>query len=64
MLDKPLLLTVSEVATLLGTSRARVYKLIAEEAIRGIRIGSIWRIRTDSVVLFKGDPDWPRKLRG
>ena len=47
--QKPLLLTVKEVAELLRIHRPKVYDLIREGAIRGFKIGSDWRIQTDSV---------------
>jgi len=47
--QKPLLLTVKEVASLLRIHRPKVYDLIREGTIRGFKIGSDWRVQTDSV---------------
>ena len=47
--QKPLLLTVKEVSILLRIHRPKVYDLIREGIVRGFKIGSDWRIQTDSV---------------
>jgi excisionase family DNA binding protein len=47
--EKPLLLTVREVTTLLRVQRPKVYELIKDGAIDGFKVGADWRIRTDSV---------------
>jgi excisionase family DNA binding protein len=45
----PLLLTVKEVSDLLRIHRPKVYVLIRSGGIKGVKIGSDWRIRRDSV---------------
>ena len=47
MTSRPALLKVSEVAELLQLSRAKVYILIQEKALRAVKIGSNWRIKAD-----------------
>ncbi len=47
--QRPILLTVKEVATLLRIHRPKVYDLIREGTIRGFKIGSDWRVQTESV---------------
>lgn len=47
--EKPLLLTVREVSTLLRVQRPKVYELIKDGAIDGFKVGADWRIRRDSV---------------
>ena len=54
MVEKPLLLTVREVATLLRVQRPKVYELIKDGAIDGFKIGADWRIRRDSVETLIG----------
>ena len=47
--EKPVLLTVAEVADLLRIKRAKVYMLIDSGVIVGFKIGADWRVRLDSV---------------
>ena len=47
--SKPLLLTVREVSKLLRIHRPKVYDLIHEGTIEGFKLGSDWRVRTESV---------------
>ena len=47
--EKPMLLTVREVSTLLRVQRPKVYELIKDGAIDGFKVGADWRIRRDSV---------------
>ena len=47
--EKPILLTVREVSTLLRVQRPKVYELIKDGAIDGFKVGADWRIRRDSV---------------
>jgi excisionase family DNA binding protein len=54
-MEKPILLTVSEVASLLRIQRAKVYILIETGALNGKKVGGDWRIRTDSVEALIGD---------
>jgi excisionase family DNA binding protein len=54
MVEKPLLLTVREVATLLRVQRPKVYELIKDGAIDGFKVGADWRIRRDSVETLIG----------
>ena len=57
-LEKPLLLTVREVASLLRIHRPKVYDLIKSEAIDGFKLGSDWRIKRESVEKLVGEiPD-------
>jgi len=46
---KPILLTVREVTLLLRIHRPKVYDLIQEGTIEGFKLGSDWRVKTDSV---------------
>ncbi|MCB0317216.1 MAG: helix-turn-helix domain-containing protein [Bdellovibrionales bacterium] len=48
-LEKPLLLTVREVASLLRIHRPKVYELIKTGTIQGFKLGADWRIKRDSV---------------
>ena len=47
--NKPLLLTVREVTLLLRIHRPKVYDLIHEGTIDGFKLGSDWRVRTESI---------------
>lgn len=49
MPTNPVLLTVREVSTLLRVQRAKVYLLIRLGVLQGVKIGSDWRVRVDSV---------------
>ena len=48
-LNHNLVLTVSEVAALLSLERAKVYLFIQENLLEAFKLGSEWRIRTESV---------------
>ena len=48
-MDVKLLLTVTEVSVLLRLKRSKVYLLIELGILKGVRIGSDWRVRADSV---------------
>lgn len=52
--EKPLLLTVREVSSLLRVQRPKVYELIKDGAIDGFKVGADWRIRRDSVETLIG----------
>ena len=52
---KPCVLTVNEAAKLLRIQRAKVYILIENGSIAGYKVGSDWRIRTDSVEQLVGE---------
>ncbi len=54
MKEKPLLLTVREVSSLLRVQRPKVYELIRDGAIDGFKVGADWRIRRDSVETLIG----------
>jgi excisionase family DNA binding protein len=47
--NNPVLLTVREVSILLRIHRPKVYILIKSGGIDGVKVGSDWRIRRDSV---------------
>jgi excisionase family DNA binding protein len=47
--EKPLLLTVREVARILRIHRPKVYQLIREGKIDGFKLGCDWRIRRVSI---------------
>lgn len=49
MKEKPLILTVREVTILLRIHRPKVYDLIHEGIIEGFKLGSDWRVKTESV---------------
>lgn len=49
MVQLPLLLTVREVALLLRINRPKVYYLIKDGVLRGFKLGSDWRVKTQSV---------------
>jgi len=57
MQSRPILLTVMETASLLRIQRAKVYLLIESGCLKGVKIGSAWRIRTDSVEALIGPID-------
>jgi excisionase family DNA binding protein len=61
METKPMLLTVREVSQLLRVQRTKVYILIESGALIGAKIGSEWRIRTESVEALVGP--LPNELR-
>ncbi len=46
---EPVLLTVQEVQELLRCSRVKVYKLIKDRALDGVKVGADWRIKRASV---------------
>jgi len=52
--SKPQLLTVREVSQILRINRPKVYILIETNFISGTKVGSDWRIRTDSVERVAG----------
>ncbi|NBW41286.1 DNA-binding protein [bacterium] len=54
-MEKPVLLTVSEVSRLLRIQRAKVYLLIETGALDGTKVGGDWRIRTDSIEKLIGE---------
>lgn len=47
--SQPLVLTVREVARLLRIHRPKVYELIKDGSIDGVKVGADWRIRRESV---------------
>ncbi|RMG42359.1 MAG: DNA-binding protein [Candidatus Dadabacteria bacterium] len=53
--NKPLLLTVREVAELLRIHRPKVYDLIKSGTLDGFKLGADWRIRRESVEKLIGD---------
>jgi excisionase family DNA binding protein len=46
------LLDVDEVAARLAVRRASVYRLIREGEVAAVRIGRLWRVRSDSLASF------------
>lgn len=50
----PVFLTVKEVSELFRIHRSKVYELIHDNTFVGIKIGSDWRIRRDSVEKVTG----------
>ena len=50
----PLLMTVRETALVLQIDRPKVYELIREGEIEGVKIGADWRIKRDSVERLTG----------
>jgi excisionase family DNA binding protein len=46
---RPLLLTVREVSMLLRIDRPKVYDLIKNNDISGLKIGAGWRVRRESI---------------
>jgi excisionase family DNA binding protein len=49
MADAKVLLTVGEVAEMLGLGRSKVYELIASGAIQSVKIGRARRVHYDAV---------------
>ena len=43
----PVIWTVDDVAEYLRMSRSKVYRLVREQSIPGVRIGKAWRFRKD-----------------
>lgn len=54
-IQKPLLLTVMETSKILRINRTKVYILIETGALSAIKVGSDWRIRTNSVERLSGE---------
>ena len=52
--SKPVLMTVAEVSTVLRIHRAKVYDFIHEGLLCAFKLGSDWRVRTDSVEKIAG----------
>ena len=52
---EPLLLKVQEVAKILRIQRPKVYILIKEECLQGIKIGYDWRVTKKSVEKMIGE---------
>lgn len=52
----PLLLTVKEAGLILRIRRAKVYLLIETGALKGVKVGSDWRIKTNSMEELIGGP--------
>jgi excisionase family DNA binding protein len=50
----PTLMTVMETAAILRIQRAKVYLLIDSGALCGIKVGSVWRITSDSLQKLLG----------
>lgn len=48
--DEHLVLTVSEVASLLKLQRSKVYLFIEERILDAFKLGAEWRIKTKSVM--------------
>ena len=55
MTQKPLVLKVSEVASLLRVQRAKVYVLIDEGCLSAYKVGGDWRVRLDSLERLIGE---------
>lgn len=53
-MDKPCLLTVTEVAKLLRIQRAKVYILIEDQTLKAFKVGADWRVRVDSLEQLMG----------
>ena len=49
---EPALMTVNELAEYLGIGRNRAYELLNTRAIKGFRIGSIWKVSKIAVDQF------------
>jgi len=47
--DRPIVMTVHEVAEYLRVSEAKVYRLVKEHRIPVIRLGKTWRFRKDLI---------------
>lgn len=52
--EKPMLLTVREVAKLLRIHRPKVYQLIRDKQIDGFKLGCDWRIKRQSIEALIG----------
>jgi len=57
MFEKPMLMTVREVQEVLRCHRPKVYELIHSGLLDGSKVGSDWRIKTDSVEKIAGEID-------
>ncbi|WKZ57294.1 MAG: helix-turn-helix domain-containing protein [Bdellovibrionota bacterium] len=73
MNTKPILLTTNETVRILRVNRAKLYDLIKGRVIEAFKIGSDWRIRTESIERLCGtiipdsffdQPPSPRKKGG
>lgn len=54
MKNRPILMTVREVSGILRIQRAKVYILIENGTLQAFKVGSDWRVRTDSVEKLSG----------
>lgn len=54
MRNKPYVLTVREVSNILRIQRAKVYILIESGCLSATKVGSDWRIRTNSLESLTG----------
>lgn len=48
----PTLMTVPELAEYLGIGKNRAYELLRKNAIKGFRIGTVWKVSKDAVELY------------
>ena len=48
----PVVLTAAEVMDILGVGKNTVYRLLNSGRLRGVRVGSSWRISMDSLNEF------------
>lgn len=48
----PTLMTVQELAEYLGIGKNRAYELLRKNAIKGFRIGTVWKVSKDAVELY------------
>lgn len=53
---EPILLKVQEVAKILRIQRPKVYLLINEKSLKGIKVGFDWRVTRRSVEKMIGEP--------
>ena len=45
-------MTVPELAEYLGIGKNRAYELLRKNAIKGFRIGTVWKVSKDAVELY------------
>lgn len=48
----PTLMTVPELAEYLGIGKNRAYELLRKNAIKGFRIGTVWKVSKEAVELY------------
>lgn len=59
-----ILLTLDQVAGLLGVSRSTVYRILAEGQLESVRVGGRQRVRSDELNRYLSDSLSPETAKG